>query len=317
MSSYVYLLSFIVIACQFLIPIYLLVSLSIVANPLLVHIVEVEKFRYYKGTSAPNLTILFLLVLGSFLVRYILNKNTGSLETYEDLFLILLPIFIAQMTLVMLFEVKAPRSLFKKVISVYRDPRTLFIGDKLEFKEPEKKNITNQAGFVSVDSETTRPEISSKDLTIVEEDSTSNQFDCASIDSKPTYPNFSNYDLEANGISDMFKNLGYREFNETISVYEHFFKDNASIDNLFDLNNGKKIKPKSIKMYYDSDTNSKTKVAEPLVSLFEIEKKWNSSIKGHTNTQKVDFFNKYILINDDKKNELHLNNFTRSFDSKK
>lgn len=280
MLIFTYLLSFIIIAGQILIPVYLLVSMGFVIVPLLTHFVNKEKFRYYEGLSATKLGILFTLLLLSLIAKFAIDRNLMSSISFDSV-LNLIASIAAQLACVMLFEGIAPITLGKKIKSIYKSPKMIFSGDNLVFIEPEKKVIINQVGCAYLNSEAAQSKVNFKERTKIE-------------------------------IGDIFLNIERSKYDEIIKEYEKFFKDTESIENLYRLSQGAKIEYLSIKMCCANKESSKNKIAELLISLFEIKKNWNSIEKGRTNTQKVDFFNKYILIDDDKNNKLHYNNFSRS-----
>jgi hypothetical protein len=112
---------------------------------------------------------------------------------------------------------------------------------------------------------------------------------------------------------DIIKQIHQREFDLIIEKYINIFRDSSSIENLYKLCNGMEIKEGSISIRINNKRNSKQNIIEILTSLFNIQKNWNSHIKDKTNTKIIDFFNKYIRINDGDK-ILHLNDFTRLFE---
>lgn len=112
---------------------------------------------------------------------------------------------------------------------------------------------------------------------------------------------------------DIIKQIGSREFELIIEKHKDVFQDQFSIDNLYKLCNGIKIKEGTIAIKIDNKRNSKQNIVEILASLFNIQQNWNSQIKDRSNTKIVDFLNTYIVINQ-KKKILHSNDFTRLFE---
>lgn len=112
---------------------------------------------------------------------------------------------------------------------------------------------------------------------------------------------------------DIIKQVHQREFELIIEKHRTIFEDRFSIDNLYKLCNGVKIKERSISININNKRNSKQYVVEVLTALFNIQKNWNSERKEQTNTKIIDFFNSYVLINDGVKT-LHSNDFTRLFE---
>jgi hypothetical protein len=112
---------------------------------------------------------------------------------------------------------------------------------------------------------------------------------------------------------DIIKQVHQREFELIIEKHRSIFQDRFSIDNLYKLCNGVKIKERSILININNKRNSKQYIVEVLTALFNIQKNWNSESKEHTNTKIIEFLNSYVLINDGKKT-LHSNDFTRLFE---
>lgn len=112
---------------------------------------------------------------------------------------------------------------------------------------------------------------------------------------------------------DIIKQVHQREFELIIEKHHSLFQDRFSIDNLYKLCNGVKIKERSISININNKRNSKQYIVEVLTALFNIQKNWNSESKEHTNTKIIEFLNSYVLINDGKKT-LHSNDFTRLFE---
>ncbi|MNE15003.1 hypothetical protein D3C80_1079000 [compost metagenome] len=112
---------------------------------------------------------------------------------------------------------------------------------------------------------------------------------------------------------DIIKQVHQREFELIIEKHRSMFQDRFSIDNLYKLCNGVKIKERSISININNKRNSKQSVVEVLTTLFNIQKNWNSKSKEHTNTKIIEFLNSYVLINDGKKT-LHSNDFSRLFE---
>lgn len=112
---------------------------------------------------------------------------------------------------------------------------------------------------------------------------------------------------------DIIKQVHEREFELIIDKHRTIFQDRFSIDNLYKLCNGIKVKERSISININNKRNSKQYVVEVLTALFNIQKNWNSERKEQTNTKIIDFFNSYVLINDGVKT-LHSNDFTRQFE---
>lgn len=298
---------------QFLIPFYLLARTAWMIAPLVVYFGIEETFRYYEGMNSSKLLIFTTLTVVSLCISNCFMKFQSNGDLL-NMALDLLFFTLVQVIVFIVFEWKTTTSIFGFIKNKFK--KYNFLDYNLIFIESEKNNATSQSEYASTDPEAICPEISSRDFTLVEEENTSVQFECTPFDSKSTQSDFNNFDLRANGISMMFKNQGHREFSDTIAGYEYCFKDNASIDNLFNLNKGIEIEPKSIKMHYKNLKNEKRKIIKLLSTLFEIEKNWNSTEKGQTNTQKVNFFNKYIELNDGDKS-FDYNDFTRLFKIKK
>jgi hypothetical protein len=112
---------------------------------------------------------------------------------------------------------------------------------------------------------------------------------------------------------DIIKQVHEREFELIIEKHRTIFQDPFSIDNLYKLCNGIKVKERSISININNKRNSKQYIVEVLTELFNIQKNWNSESKEHTNTKIIDFLNSYVLINDGAKT-LHSNDFTRLFE---
>ncbi|MFH6986109.1 hypothetical protein ACHRVW_00045 [Flavobacterium collinsii] len=115
---------------------------------------------------------------------------------------------------------------------------------------------------------------------------------------------------------DIIKQVHQREFELIIEKHHSLFQDRFSIDNLYKLCNGAKIKEKSISININNKRNSKQNIVEVLTALFNIQKNWNSENKEHTNTKIIEFLNSYVLINDGEKT-LHSNDFSRLFEKSK
>lgn len=112
---------------------------------------------------------------------------------------------------------------------------------------------------------------------------------------------------------DIIKQVHQREFELIIEKHRSIFRDSFSIDNLYKLCNGVKIKERSISININNKRNSKQSVVEVLTALFNIQKNWNSKSKEHTNTKIIEFLNSYVLINGGEKT-LHSNDFSRLFE---
>lgn len=112
---------------------------------------------------------------------------------------------------------------------------------------------------------------------------------------------------------DIIKQVHEREFELIIEKHHSIFQDRFSIDNLYKLCNGIKVKERSISININNKRNSKQYIVEVLTELFNIQKNWNSESKEHTNTKIIDFLNSYVLINNGVKT-LHCNDFTRLFE---
>jgi len=130
----------------------------------------------------------------------------------------------------------------------------------------------------------------------------------SSIQNGISFKNFINL---SNG--DIIKQIDSREFELIMEKHIDIFQDRFSIDNLYKLCNGIKIKEGSIAIKINNKRNSKQNIVEILASLFNIQKNWNSQIKDRSNTKIIDFLNTYIIINQ-KEKTLHSNDFSRLFE---
>ncbi|MFH6956481.1 hypothetical protein ACHRV1_03670 [Flavobacterium aquidurense] len=135
MSTFIYILSVILIFGKIVIPVYLLFRWFFIIKPLLVNLYSDEKFSFYNGINKSRLIILTVILTLSFFISKILSSEvSGTSDIYNSAFNLCIIVF-TQCILFFMFELKTPKNIFTLVKHYFQNPKEIFKSKELVFQE--------------------------------------------------------------------------------------------------------------------------------------------------------------------------------------